>query len=209
MKGLWTEIGVEVAPKFMGNDWGFSRLYLIHRQYFTLIEKNLSFVYRLGYQSTISGTVPFFFQSQVITSMLTGATNEGLGGASTLRGVMRNRVLGDGFVMGNVELRWKPLYFKFLKQDCYLGLNLFTDFGMVTKDIKLPDNLQAKFESQVYPLENFSDYFKPGKDKIHQSAGVSIMLAMNQNFVVAVDIGKAFKEQDGNIGFSIGLNYLF
>jgi outer membrane protein assembly factor BamA len=209
MKGLWTEIGVEVAPKFMGNDWGFSRLYLIHRQYFTLIEKNLSFVYRLGYQSTISGTVPFFYQSQVITSMLTGATNEGLGGASTLRGVMRNRVLGDGFVMGNVELRWKPLYFKFLKQDCYLGLNLFTDFGMVTKDIKLPDNLQAKFESQIYPFENFSDYFKPGKDKIHQSAGVSIMFAMNQNFVVAVDIGKAFKEQDGNIGFSIGLNYLF
>jgi outer membrane protein assembly factor BamA len=141
--------------------------------------------------------------------MLTGATNEGLGGASTLRGVMRNRVLSDGFVMGNVELRWKPLYFKFLKQDCYLGLNLFTDFGMVTKDIKLPDNLQTRFESQIYPFENFSDYFKPGKDKIHQSAGVSIMFAMNQNFVVAVDIGKAFKEQDGNIGFSIGLNYLF
>jgi len=212
MKGLWTEIGIEVAPKFMGNDWGFSRLYLIHRQYFTLIEKNLSFVYRLGYQSTISGTVPFFYQSQVITSMLTGATNEGLGGASTLRGVMRNRVLGDGFVMGNVELRWKPLYFKFLKQDCYLGLNLFTDFGIVTKDIKLPSDLQTRF-NDLYNSdginENFSDYFKPGKDKIHQSAGVSIMFAMNQNFVVAVDIGKAFNEQDGNIGFSIGLNYLF
>ena len=27
MKGIWTEIGVEMAPKFMGNDWGFSRLY--------------------------------------------------------------------------------------------------------------------------------------------------------------------------------------
>ena len=41
MKGLWTEIGVEVAPKFMGNDWGFSKLYITHRQYFTLIEKDL------------------------------------------------------------------------------------------------------------------------------------------------------------------------
>jgi outer membrane protein assembly factor BamA len=125
---------------------------------------------------------------------------------------MRNRVLGDGFVMGNIELRWKPLYFKFLKQDCYLGLNLFTDFGMVTKDIKLPSDLQTRFNDLYNSdgvTENFSDYFKSGKDKIHQSAGVSIMLAMNQNFVVAVDIGKAFKEQDGNIGFSIGLNYLF
>lgn len=208
MKGLWTEIGIELSPMFLGNNWGFSRFYFIHRQYFTIIEKNLSFVYRIGYQSTISGTVPFFYQSQVITSMLTGATNEGLGGASTIRGVLRNRVLGDGFIMGNIEMRWKPLYFKFLKQDCYLGLNAFYDFGRVTRDIKLPNNLESTF-SDNYETENFSDYFKPGAEKFHSSAGVSIMLAMNQNFVVAIDIGKALKEQDGNIGFSIGLNYLF
>jgi hypothetical protein len=208
MKGLWTEVGIEVVPKFMGNDWGFSRLYIIHRQYFTLIEKNLSFVYRIGYQSKLTGTVPFFYQSQVITSMLTGATNEGLGGNSTLRGVMRNRVIGDAFIMGNVELRWKPLYFKFLKQDWYLGLDGFYDFGRVTKSIRLPDNLQTTF-SETYPTETFSDYFKPGKEKLHQSAGVSIMFAMNQNFVIAIDIGKALNKQDGNIGFTIGLNYLF
>lgn len=212
MKGLWTEFGLEVSPKFMGNDWGFTRLYIIHRQYFTLIEKNLSFVYRVGYQSTIGGKVPFFYQSQVITSMLTGATSEGLGGASTIRGVLKNRVLGDAFVMGNVELRWKPLYFKFLKQDCYLGLDAFYDFGRITKDIKMPTNLEATFNTLYNSdgqTENYSDYFKPGTEKLHQSAGVSIMFVMNQNFVVAVDIGKAFNEQDGNIGFSIGLNYLF
>jgi hypothetical protein len=110
--------------------------------------------------------------------------------------------------MGNVELRWKPLYFKFLKQDCYMGLNAFYDFGKVTKDIKLPDNLQSTF-NETYPTENYSDYFKPGPDKLHQSAGMSVMLVMNQNFVVAIDCGKAFNVQDGNIGFSIGLNYLF
>jgi outer membrane protein assembly factor BamA len=209
MKGLWTEIGLDVAPKFMGNNWGFTKLYIIHRQYFTLIEKNLSFVYRLGYQATISGHTPYFFQTEVITSRLTGATSEGLGGSKTLRGILLDRVVGDAFFMGNTELRWKPLYFKFLKQDCYLGLNGFYDFGLVTKDIKLPDNLEAKFESQVYPFEKFSDYFKPGPDKLHQSAGVSVMLVMNQNFVVAIDCGKAFNVQDGNIGFSIGLNYLF
>jgi outer membrane protein assembly factor BamA len=208
MKGLWTEIGIEAAPKFMGNNWGFSKLYIIHRQYFTLIEKDLSFVYRLGYQATISGHVPFFDQTEVITSRLTGATSEGLGGSKTLRGILLDRVVGDAFFMGNTELRWKPVYFKLFKQDCYLGLNLFYDFGLVTKDIKLPNNLQNTFNS-VYPGENFSDYFKPGPDKLHQSAGVSVMLVMNQNFVVAIDCGKALKEQDGNIGFSIGLNYLF
>ena len=208
MKGLWSEIGVEAAPSFLGNDWNFSKLYITHRQYFTLIENDLSFVYRLGYQTTISGQVPFFYQSQVITSRLTGSSSEGLGGASTLRGVLRNRVLGDAFFMGNIELRWKPVYFKFLKQDCYLGLNGFYDFGKVMKNIELPNNFITIFAGK-YPTETFSDFFKPDTEKLHQSAGVSIMLVMNQNFVIAVDIGKAFNEQDGNIGFSIGLNYLF
>jgi outer membrane protein assembly factor BamA len=209
MKGLWTEIGIAVAPKFMGNNWGFSKLYIIHRQYFTLIEKNLSLVYRLGYQATISGHAPFFYESEVITSRLTGATSEGLGGSKTLRGILLDRVVGDAFFMGNIELRWKPLYFKLFKQECYLGLNGFYDFGRVTKDIKLPNNLAATFTNAAHPTDTFSDYFKPGTEKFHQSAGVSVMLVMNQNFVVAIDCGKAFNEQDGNIGFSIGLNYMF
>ncbi len=98
-----------------------------------LIENDLSFAYRLGYQTSLSGEVPFFYQSQVITSRLTGSSSEGLGGAQTLRGVMKNRVIGDGFILGNAELRWKPFYFKLFNQDCYLGLNLFYDLGMVTK----------------------------------------------------------------------------
>jgi len=208
MKGLWTEMGIEISPKFMGNDWGFSKFYITHRQYFTLVENDLSLVYRIGYQATISGEVPFFYQSQVITSRLTGYSSEGLGGSQTLRGVLRNRVIGDAFVLGNVELRWKPFYFKLFKQECYLGLDLFYDMGMVTKSIKLPDNLQTIFNDELTGY-NFNDIFNPGAEKLHQSAGTSIMLAMNQNFIVAVDIGKAFNAQDGNIGFAIGLNYLF
>jgi outer membrane protein assembly factor BamA len=208
MKGLWTEAGSEAAPSFMGNDWSFSKLYFIHRQYFTLIENDLSFVYRLGYQTNLSGKTPFFYQSQVITSLLTRAKSEGLGGATTLRGILMNRVVGDGFVLGNFELRWKPVYFRFLKQDCYLGVNMFYDMGMITQKIEMPDNLEANFAT-LYPTENFSDFFNSGSEKLHQSAGISIMPVMNQNFVIAIDIGKAFNKQDGNIGFSIGLNYLF
>jgi outer membrane protein assembly factor BamA len=210
MKGIWTEMGIEISPKFMGNDWGFTRFYLTHRQYFTLIKNDLSFVYRLGYQTTLSGTVPFFYQSQVITSMLTGATSEGLGGSSTLRGVLRNRVIGDGFFFGNLELRWKPVYFKFLKQDCYLGLSAFYDFGMVTRKVKIPaaGDLKTTFDNNMSQY-SFNDFFDLGAEKLHQDAGISIMPVMNQNFVIAIDIGKAFNVQDGNIGFSIGLNYLF
>lgn len=208
MKGIWTEMGIEVAPGFMGNDWGFSKFFITHRQYFTIVPEDLALVYRVGFQTNLTGNAPFFYQSQVITSMLTGATSEGLGGSSTLRGVLRNRVIGDGFVMGNVELRWKPLYFKFLKQDCYLGLDAFYDFGMVTKKIELPASIIADF-NDTFPVENASDYFNLGNEKLHQCVGISIMPVINRNFVVAIDIGKALNVQDGNIGFSMGLNYLF
>ena len=201
-------MGVEFSPGFLGNDWSFSKFFITHRQYFTLIENDLSLVYRLGYQTTLSGEVPFFYQSQVITSRLTGYSSEGLGGSSTLRGVLRNRVIGDGFVLGNIELRWKPFYFTFLKQDCYLGLNLFYDMGMITNEIDMPADLQSRFNNNLTQY-SYNDFFSSGKEKLHQSVGISIMPVMNENFVVAVDIGKAFNEQDGNIGIAIGLNYLF
>jgi len=207
MKGIWAEMGIEYAPGFLGNDWSFAKFYITQRQYFTLVPENLSFVYRLDYQTTLGGDVPFFYQSQVVTSMLTGATSEGLGGSSTLRGVLRNRVVGDGFFFGNVELRWKPFHFRFLKQECYLGLNAFYDFGMVTSKIDIPD--AASFSSSLVGY-SYSDLFNPGGETVHHSAGISILPVMNRNFVIAVDIGKAFKAQDSDkLGFSIGLNYLF
>ncbi|HNR42056.1 MAG TPA: BamA/TamA family outer membrane protein [Bacteroidales bacterium] len=208
MRGIWTEMGIEISPGFLGNDWGFSKFYITHRQYFTLVENDLALALRLGYQTTLSGKVPFFYQSQVITYRLTGYSSEGLGGTSTMRGILNNRIVGDAFVLGNVELRWKPVYFKFLKQDWYLGVNLFYDLGMITKEISLPDDLQSTFSTKMTDY-TFSDFFRPGQEKIHQCAGISIMPVMNQNFVIAVDIGKAFNSQDGNIGFAIGLNYLF
>lgn len=208
MKGIWTELGFEVAPEFLGNDWGFTKFYITHRQYFTLVEDNLSLVYRLGYQATLSGNTPFFYQSQMITSRLTGAFNEGLGGFSTLRGVLKNRVVGDGFALGNVELRWKPVHFTLFNKESYLGINLFYDLGMVTQKIDLPPALQATFLSEMTNY-TYSDFFNPGSEKMHHCAGISIMPVWGENFVIAVDIGKSFNEQDGNIAFGIGLNYLF
>lgn len=207
MKGMWTELGIDAAPQFLGNNSGFAKLYLTHRQYFTIVENDLSFVYRLNYQTTISGHTPFYYQSQVITSMMLAATNEGLGGASTLRGVLKNRVIGDGIFFGNVELRWKPLRFNVLNQDVYLGLDAFYDFGIVTDKIKLPGDVETSFSNMQFGT--FNDFFNPGSEKIHQSAGISIMPVVNETNVISIDIGKSFNKQDGNIGFAIGLNYLF
>jgi hypothetical protein len=199
MKGVWAEAVIEAAPKILGAESSFAKASLIFRKYFTLIPKNLSLVGRLAYQTTIAGDVPFYYQSQVITSILTGALSEGLGGAKTIRGILRNRVVGDGFLYGNVEARWKFVRFTFIKNNWYLGLNTFMDFGKITKEIKIPENV-----IQAHP-----DYFKSGAEKFHTSVGAGLRIVMNENFVIAVDYGRAMNKQDGKSGMYIGLNYLF
>jgi len=200
MKGVWTEAVLEGAPKFLGSESSFLKLSLIHREYFTLVPQKLSFVYRLAYQTTLAGTTPFYYQSQVITSVLTGALSEGLGGAKTLRGVLRNRVVGDGFFYGNAELRWKVVNFNWINNNFYIGLIGFTDIGKVTKKIDISHS-----NLSILP----KDFFNPGAEKMHTSYGAGLRVVMNQNFVIAADYGMATNEQDGTSGMYIGLNYLF
>ncbi|MEE4287375.1 MAG: hypothetical protein V2I31_14575, partial [Mariniphaga sp.] len=137
----------------------------------------------------------------VIVSELKGAVSEGLGGAKTIRGVRRNRIVGDGFFYGNLEARWKFARFRFINNNFYLGLNGFTDFGQVTKKIETtPEN------GFVPQPEN---YFDSDAEKMHFSYGAGLRIVMNQNFVIAVDYGFAADERDGDSGLYIGLNYLF
>jgi hypothetical protein len=200
MKGVWTEAVLEGAPGFLGSESSFLKLSLIHREYFTLVPNNLSLVYRVAYQTTVAGTTPFYYQSQVVTSVLTGALSEGLGGAKTLRGVLRNRVVGDGFVYGNIEMRWKVVHFNWINNNFYIGLNAFTDMGKVTKKIDISDQILTSV-----PI----GYFSSKAEKFHTSYGAGLRVVMNQNFVIAADYGIAANEQDGSSGMYIGLNYLF
>ena len=202
MKGLWTEAVVVAAPDFLGAESGFGKVSVTHRQYFTLIPDDLSLAYRLGWQHTLWGDVPFYYQSQVITSVMTGASSTGLGGVRSLRGIKRNRVVGDGMVFGNFELRWKAHYFNFINQAFYLGVNAFLDAGRVTSVIDVENRL---------PLiaENVADYFDFGSEDLHLSYGLGLRIAMNRNFIIAADYGRAVDNQDGDSGFYVGLNYLF
>ena len=209
MKGIWTEAVLVGAPEFLGAESGFAKIKLTHRQYFTIVSEDLSLVYRLAYQTTIGGHVPFYYQSQVITSVMKGAMSEGLGGAKSLRGVRRNRIVGDGFFYGNIEARWKVVRFKFINNNFYLGLNGFMDFGQVTKkiDVNVPSYISSK---ELQPGKDYYyDYFVEDAEQMHFSYGAGLRIVMNTNFVIAVDYGFAADERDGDSGLYIGLNYLF
>ncbi|MGF7139367.1 Omp85 family outer membrane protein [Roseimarinus sediminis] len=202
MKGVWTEAVVEGTSKIIGSEASFAKFALIHRQYFTIIPDDLAFAYRLAYQTTIGDKqVPFYYQPQVMTSILLEALSEGLGGAKSIRGLYRNRVVGDGFMYGNLEMRWKAVRFRFINNNFYIGLNAFTDFGRVTKKIDI--------DKQIAQIENSANYFAPGTEKFHIGYGAGLRIVMNQNFVIAADYGRAVDPQDGKSGIYIGLNYLF
>ncbi len=201
MKGIWTEAVIQTAPGFV-NEFAHTKFALIHRQYFTLA-KDISLAYRIDYQTTLGNShVPFYAQPLLITSFLTASTNQGLGGKNSLRGILRNRIVGDAVGFGNFEFRYKFVRFEWLKQNFYVGTNIFFDSGMIINPIEIPTSLTATEKSELY-LNNY----EPGK--LHSSAGIGLKIGWNENFIISADYGKAFNKQDGNSGMYIGLNYLF
>ena len=201
MKGIFTEAVIQTAPKFM-NDKPHTKFALIHRQYFSLA-KDLSFAYRLDYQATVGNDkVPYYAQPLLVTSYLIAATNQGLGGKSSVRGILRNRIIGDDVAFGNFEFRYKFLRFEGLKQNFYLGSNLFFDSGIILKPINM--------DLSAVSVADKASYFG-GTDtgKFHSAAGIGLKIGWNENFVISAEFGKAFEKQDGNTGFYVGLNYLF
>lgn len=202
MKGTWTEAVIQTAPKFANQNFPHTKLALIHRQYFT-IAKDLSFAYRLDYQMTVGNNhVPYYAQPLLITSFLTAATNQGLGGKSSIRGILRNRVIGDAVGFGNFEFRYKFLRFQMFKQSFYLGTNVFFDSGIILK----PIDINASTASVSDKAKYFNEY---EAGKFHSAAGIGLKIGWNENFVISADFGKAFNKMDGNSGMYIGLNYLF
>jgi hypothetical protein len=203
MKGIWTEMQFLLAPSFLGNgDLSYSRIAITHRQYFTLAPHVLSLAYRLSYQAKLGGTMPYYMLPFVYNTA-PALTRDGLGGAKTIRGVLRNRIVGDDFAYGNLELRWKFLRTMVGKQNIYLALSGFLDGGMVTGKYKFDMSGVPQNDTEAQNL------IKGGDEKLHLGAGGGLHIVMNQNFVVAVDYGRALDKGDGKSGLYIGLNFVY
>jgi len=195
MKGVWTDLQFLYGI----GDKSYSRMALTHRQYLTIVPKMLSFTYRVSYQTKLGGEMPFYMLPFVYNTA-PNYTRDGPGGAKTIRGIQRNRLAGEGFVYGNTEVRWKFLRTVVFNQNIYLALSAFLDGGMITDKYDVPENL---------PVEAIQYLGLGSKEKLHLGAGAGFHFVMNENFVVAVDYGRAFDPGDGNSGLYIGLNFLY
>jgi outer membrane protein assembly factor BamA len=197
MKGMWTEILLMAYPSFLGNESAYTLATMTHRQYFTMKKDILSIATRFAVQQVISGNIPFYNMPYLQSSF---KPQEGLGGSKTVRGLLKNRVVGDGFALFNLEARWKFLRTKVAGQNLYLAFNGFVDGGYVY------DN--HPYDNASY-YHIYSDGSEMEKEALHLSYGGGFRVALNQNFIVAADMGFAKDERDGNSGLYIGLGYLF
>ena len=196
------------------------------------------FAYRLAWQQTIAGETPFYMIQNVPLLVQRNMISEGFGSSNTIRGLRENRILTEGFAWMNAELRVKLVSFKFLNQFFYLAVNPFFDAGIITKPYRT-NVLTGVVKDAGLAAHDFSDYVKYLTDNnktadletfnaIHgagydgtiydpaaikdiiYSAGAGLKLAMNQNFIISVEMAKCFNQLlDAGLWLGIGINYQF
>ena len=188
-EGIWAEAYVNGSPRLFGVESGYLKLVAHFRQYLSLGTDRFVFAYHLGYQDAVLGETPFYMLPVIYTLYLRQTGSEGLGGLNTVRGLIQNRLTGEGYLWGNFELRARLFDFKFIGQSWYLATNPFLDAGYVSRTYR-------------------EDVFGVG-DRYAVSAGAGLKLAMNQNFIISVEAAQVLGHKEYPMGLTIALNYIF
>jgi hypothetical protein len=199
MKGLWTEVMILLVPGLNSNGYSYTRFAFTHRQYITIFPDRVNFGYRFSWQAKMTGHMPFYMLPLVYNSA-PQLTLSGLGGAKTVRGILRNRVVGEDFIYGNAELRWKVFRAIILNQNFYFALSGFADAGMITGRYKLPE---------ITDPEGIAWLANGDKEALHVSYGGGAHIAINDNFIISLDYGWADDPRDGKTGTYLGTSFLF
>jgi outer membrane protein assembly factor BamA len=209
-KGILAEVVFDFAPAFMSNmradgfENGYATFSASFKHFVPLWRDNIVMVYRLGVQQKIFGRIPFFLSQNLNYIWLNRIVNEGVGGATTVRGILKNSVIGDGVAYANLEFRGKLVDFTLVKQNWSIYLNAFCDAGMVYD--KHPLNPR---DHSILEDPNFFDQSYFGRvDGVHTSAGFGIGIVMNRNFIISADYGFPFNKKDGKGGFYMGINFV-
>lgn len=213
-RGIWAEGHLTAAPRWLGSSIGYARYSLTMRQYFPIIDRDvLTFAYRFNYEGTFGKNAPYY-ALPYITVMGENFDKDGMGGYRTVRGILRNRVVGLDMATATLELRWRFVRFQWLNQNISLGLSAFSDGSMVTR------GRDMTFKGDPLELPNYQAYINRGKkkDTPHITAGLGLRFIMNENFIVAFEYGSPITHfmpnsplynQDGTGAFYINTGYLF
>ncbi len=195
----WSGVNMNALMLLSPAESSYAKLYLSAAGYIPLYNNKLTLAARGAYQGTLFGEQPFYMLQNIATLYFRQITNEGLGGLNSIRGVLRNRVVGAGIVWSNIELRYRFASFNLFNQSWYLALNPFLDAGRVVQFHKKDEML----------LQSNSFLYSGEREGFHKSAGIGVKAIMNRNFVLSAEWGKPFDRRDGDGALNVGLNFIF
>lgn len=179
-RGNWSELLVQRAGRVLGGDQVFTRITGSVRQYVPLGAR-LTLAERVVMQ-TVRGDPAI---SELFAVQSSFRDDEVLGGASSLRGIPKNRYAGKGVAFSNSELRWSAASFGVRGTPSQLVLSGFGDLGRVWAD--------------------GLDVSQLGSD-LHVGYGGGARLAFGPTFVIALDVGHS---SQSSAAIYLGLGYLF
>ena len=178
-RGTWIEALVQQVTPMLGATSSYTRLTTTFRRYMP-VTRRVVFAQRVVLQN-VSGDVPF---DELATIQSSFKQQEGLGGASSIRGLPKNRYVGRSLALSNSELRWHAADFKLNRKPSRLVFNAFLDAG------------------RVWNEDMRSSTMTRG---LHAGYGAGTRLGLGESFVVAVDGGRSSE----STAVYIGLGYLF
>jgi hypothetical protein len=202
MKGIWSQIILRYTPEFLGNNNSAIQLTATHQHYLTLIEKRVSFAYRLRYDGAFGALA--FYTKQVMADGI-----EGYGGASgvvgegfgTIWGIHQNRVVAKQMALANFEVRAKLFWFRMFNQNWHLSAVPLFHTGIILEPYTL-DLSQVSIEDKEL-------FFRNSHKEFYSSIGLGGKLVMNDNIVIGLDWAHALNKEAGNNALYIGFGYSF
>jgi outer membrane protein assembly factor BamA len=229
-RGIWAELYAYGSPDILngrGKDgYHYLKLAAHFRHYVPVWKDKIVFAYHLAYQGKLAGNAPYYTLQNINTLYLRQIISDGLGSINTVRGVPYNSVIGDGYAWANVEMRFKLVSFRFIKQNFYLATNPFFDMGACVQPYRLDEQKSVLTNNSLTQAEKNLIYTGEPR-KLHMSAGAGLKLAMNRNFILSAEVAvplntKIYTNTDLNVpvselkmknsykpGVNIGLNYIF
>ena len=213
-QGAYFEATLTGAPDIIDGE-GYSHITFnaVWQQYIPIVEENLTFAYRLVTQNVIAGEIPYYAMFNSNMLFYKKMSTDAMGGANSVRGINRNRVIGAGYAWLNAEFRWKVAGFQFINQNWNIALNPFFDAGIVTQSYRLEEQKTAwETIEKNYNISGYEEnlIYSGEKEGLHTSAGCGLKLIMNRNFIISAEAAKALDARDGKgMKVYIGFNYLF
>ena len=195
--GLWAETYLVHSPSLLSES-SFTKHIATIRYYHHLFKPDITATFRISSQQRLHGKIPLYALN---TFYETRQNQDGIGGAFTQRGIGRNRIVSDGFVLLNAEMRKTVSQFELAKLHCQFDVSLFTDLSYITQEYQYND--------QNIPETQHSKLISREPQNINITFGPGLYFIYNSNNIISFNLGYSPNEQLGKIGIYVGSSLLF